>query len=70
MRRYTYLHVRMAKNPLNYALTWADVAADPQLLEHRRKLVRAAWTTSALNLSSLVAVWLSFIAMTLRLHRR
>jgi activating signal cointegrator complex subunit 3 len=39
---YTFLHVRARKNPLAYALTWADVAADPALAEHRRRLIREA----------------------------
>ena len=39
---YTYLHVRMQRNPLAYGLTWADLSADPALAEHRQKLVREA----------------------------
>ncbi|VBB85675.1 RNA helicase related to Ski2p, putative [Yarrowia lipolytica] len=39
---YTYLFVRMRKNPLAYGLTWADVQDDPMLGGHRRKLIVAA----------------------------
>lgn len=42
---YTYLHTRMEKNPLAYALTWDDVRLDPGLLDHRRKLIREAART-------------------------
>jgi activating signal cointegrator complex subunit 3 len=40
---YTFMHVRCGRNPLAYApLTWADVSADPALVEHRRRLIREA----------------------------
>lgn len=39
---YTYLHVRMMRNPLAYGLKWEDVERDPQLFAHRKKLVSEA----------------------------
>jgi antiviral helicase SLH1 len=36
---YTYLYVRMRKNPLAYGMVWGDVAEDPLLGERRRKLI-------------------------------
>ena len=39
---YTYLHVRMTKNPLAYGVPWEEVAADPELLSRRRALVTDA----------------------------
>lgn len=36
---YTYLYVRMRKNPLAYGLVWNDVVEDPLLGERRRKLI-------------------------------
>ena len=42
---YSYLHTRMEKNPLAYALTWDDVRLDPGLLDHRRKLIKEAART-------------------------
>ena len=39
---YSYLYVRMRKNPLPYGLTLEEVAADPQLADHRRSLLTNA----------------------------
>jgi activating signal cointegrator complex subunit 3 len=39
---YSYLHARMRKNPLAYALSWEDVKLDPELTKHRAKLIREA----------------------------
>jgi activating signal cointegrator complex subunit 3 len=39
---YTYLHVRLQKNPLNYGVTWAEVELDPELGRYRRKLIESA----------------------------
>ncbi len=39
---YTYLSVRMPKNPLVYGIDWADVAADPDLHSRRATLVEQA----------------------------
>ena len=39
---YSYLHARMRKNPLAYALSWEDVRLDPELAKHRAKLIREA----------------------------
>ena len=39
---YTYLHVRMKKNPFNYGLSWQDVASDPSLVGRRMELITVA----------------------------
>lgn len=39
---YTYLFVRMRKNPLSYGLVWSDVADDPLLGQKRRELITTA----------------------------
>ena len=39
---YTYLYVRMLKNPLVYGLGWDDVLLDPTLLGKREKLIQDA----------------------------
>jgi activating signal cointegrator complex subunit 3 len=36
---YTYMHVRAAQNPLAYGVSWDEVARDPTLEAHRRRLV-------------------------------
>jgi activating signal cointegrator complex subunit 3 len=36
---YTYLHVRMRKNPLVYGISYAEVRDDPALLGKRREIV-------------------------------
>jgi activating signal cointegrator complex subunit 3 len=36
---YSYLHVRMTKNPLAYGITMEDLAADPSLGGYRRTLI-------------------------------
>jgi hypothetical protein len=36
---YTYLFVRMQKNPLAYGVGWEEVAADPRLEARRRALI-------------------------------
>ncbi len=36
---YTYLHVRMRKNPLVYGVTYAELRDDPELLGKRRAIV-------------------------------
>jgi replicative superfamily II helicase len=33
---YTYLIVRMRKNPLAYGISWEELAMDPELVEYRR----------------------------------
>ena len=42
---YTYLFQRMRKNPLVYGLTVDDVKADPELVQHRMKLISQAGGT-------------------------
>lgn len=39
---YTYLAVRMRKNPLAYGISWEEFSLDPDLLEYRRKLISEA----------------------------
>jgi activating signal cointegrator complex subunit 3 len=39
---YSYLFVRMTRNPLPYGLTYEDLAGDPELIEHRRLLLTNA----------------------------
>lgn len=39
---YSYLYVRMTRNPLPYGLTLEELAADPHLTEHRRHLLTNA----------------------------
>jgi activating signal cointegrator complex subunit 3 len=39
---YTYLIVRMRKNPLAYGISWEELAMDPELVEYRRKLITEA----------------------------
>jgi antiviral helicase SLH1 len=36
---YTYLFVRMTRNPLTYGIEWSEIRDDPQLIQRRRKLV-------------------------------
>ncbi len=35
---YSYLFVRMQRNPLTYGIDWAEIRDDPQLVQRRRKL--------------------------------
>lgn len=39
---YTYLHVRMKFNPLNYGITYKTMERDPGLQAHREDLIRIA----------------------------
>ena len=39
---YTYLFVRMQRNPLNYGITWRELEVDPDLGRYRRKLLEDA----------------------------
>ena len=36
---YSYLFVRMQRNPLTYGIDWVEIRDDPQLVQRRRKLV-------------------------------
>ena len=36
---YSYLFVRMQRNPLSYGIDWAEIRDDPQLVMRRRQLV-------------------------------
>ena len=39
---YTYLFVRMLKNPLAYGIAWEELASDPRLEGHRKTLITTA----------------------------
>lgn len=39
---YTYLFVRMLKNPLAYGVSWEEIASDPRLEGHRKTLITTA----------------------------
>ena len=39
---YTYLYVRMGRNPLAYGVTWDQVAMDPTLREARHRMIVSA----------------------------
>lgn len=39
---YTYMFVRMRKNPFTYGIDWEEIANDPQLYERRKKMIVAA----------------------------
>ena len=39
---YSYLFVRMQRNPLRYGIDWAEIRDDPNLVQRRRKLVIGA----------------------------
>ena len=39
---YTYLFVRMLKNPLAYGVPWEEIASDPRLEGHRKTLITTA----------------------------
>ena len=36
---YSYLFVRMQRNPLTYGIDWAEIRDDPRLVQRRRRLV-------------------------------
>ncbi|KAF2425247.1 Sec63-domain-containing protein [Tothia fuscella] len=36
---YSYLFVRMQRNPLSYGIDWPEIRDDPQLVQRRRKLI-------------------------------
>jgi activating signal cointegrator complex subunit 3 len=42
---YTYLHVRMMKNPLAYGITYQQKEMDPELIRHKAELIRVAART-------------------------
>lgn len=39
---YTYLYVRMRRNPLEYGISWQEKELDPRLDNHREELVKSA----------------------------
>ena len=39
---YTYMFVRMKKNPFTYGIDWEEIANDPQLYEKRRQMIISA----------------------------
>ena len=42
---YSYLFVRMKRNPLTYGIDWAEIRDDPELVQRRRQLVIQAART-------------------------
>ncbi|KAG9670241.1 Sec63-domain-containing protein, partial [Aureobasidium melanogenum] len=36
---YSYLFVRMQRNPMTYGIDWAEIRDDPQLVQRRRELI-------------------------------
>ncbi|KAK5293299.1 putative steryl acetyl hydrolase mug81, partial [Cryomyces antarcticus] len=36
---YSYLFVRMQRNPMSYGIDWAEIRDDPQLVQRRRELI-------------------------------
>lgn len=36
---YSYLFVRMKRNPMNYGIEWAEIRDDPELVQRRRELI-------------------------------
>ncbi|CAR21748.1 RNA helicase [Lachancea thermotolerans CBS 6340] len=39
---YTYLYVRMRKNPFSYGINWDEIRDDPQLYERRKNMIISA----------------------------
>lgn len=39
---YTYMYVRMKKNPFHYGLTWKEIGDDSTLVQRRRDLIKLA----------------------------
>ncbi|KAL7747290.1 putative steryl acetyl hydrolase mug81 [Sorochytrium milnesiophthora] len=42
---YTYLNVRMKKNPMHYGIDYSEITEDPLLAKRRRELIEGAATT-------------------------
>ena len=42
---YSYLFVRMQRNPMSYGIDWAEIRDDPQLVQRRRELIIKAART-------------------------
>ena len=56
---YTYLFVRMLKNPLAYGVPWEEIASDPRLEGHRKTLITtAARQLEKWDLSSAASIFL------------
>ena len=63
---YTYMFVRMRKNPFTYAIDWEELANDPQLYDRRRKMiVNAARRLHSLQMIVLDEISMHFIAKDL-----
>ncbi|CCD23111.1 RNA helicase NDAI_0B00770 [Naumovozyma dairenensis CBS 421] len=56
---YTYMFVRMKKNPFTYGIEWDEVASDPQLYERRKRMI----VTAARRLHSLQMIVFDEISM-------
>ena len=55
---YSYLFVRMGRNPLPYGMTLEELAADPQLVAQRRSLLEgAAQVCSCLEFRLQICTW-------------
>lgn len=46
---YSFLFVRMQRNPTNYGIDWAEISGDPSLIQRRRQLVIQAARTLRKN---------------------
>ena len=46
---YSYLYVRMKRNPINYGIEYAEIRDDPQLVQRRTKLIIEAATVLEAN---------------------
>ncbi|QLG72969.1 hypothetical protein HG535_0E00530 [Zygotorulaspora mrakii] len=63
---YTYMFVRMRKNPFTYGIDWKELASDPLLHERRRKMiVTAARRLHSLQMIVFDEVSMAFIAKDL-----
>lgn len=56
---YTYMFVRMRKNPFTYGIDWDELASDPLLHERRRKMI----VTAARRLHSLQMIVFDEVSM-------
>ncbi|CCF57836.1 hypothetical protein KAFR_0D01890 [Kazachstania africana CBS 2517] len=56
---YTYMFVRMRKNPFTYGIDWEEIASDPQLYDRRKKMI----ITAARRLHSLQMIVFDEVSM-------
>lgn len=63
---YTYMFVRMRKNPFTYGIDWEELASDPQLYERRKTMIiSAARRLHALQMVVFDEISMSFISKDL-----